>query len=741
METPMRGRRRGRGAYVGGGSTRYHSEIYGGTKEAREWRKETKISEIVLEVTIWLKQKGNGQYKYDMNDAIPKLRDLLDIIQKNDQGASIINRFETELGGEEKTLTDISDDVRTLTKGSLQPFFHRPMINRYRGTFHVKIAIRSTRAMNRGTEQRNYLTPIFENYNRPNNRFIAYDPVQEIHQFKIGAFIGISSEFNEVDARKDIMSDALKIYDEEREKARAKKQPYSEFPVELKLIRSDLQAIDGNGQSSSVSVAWLHAGKKSAIIAEKLIQQYEELQERQVDGDPAKIVSRNLRVIRAPKSEKDIGLYDLVLSLKQNQLITRTTAVNYIHRVDQKVELLDGKRVALREVFLHIKDKEGKNIFRHVDKVKRGRGINLAYYRTKSEAATEAIENLTDELKKLVTKRSYDRDIVAVNNSGSRSNYIPTYNLDRKQTRTNNYANSVAFFTNTDVQSSEEQLDVKTIPARTLNQATASGMSWADTVKMIRPSNTTIQNNLTTTTTTVNQQINQIVLNQSDKEGKEILPTKSSVKNSMQVNHTEAESKEVIQDSIVHHRSGEITTSMMGSKSLLGFEEKMKDLQQLISKNETTSERRMEMIGTTIADLITSSDRRLTQVQTIGQIQTQACMLGIQELAEKMNIQLSTPTELLERATAEVSEKEKTTNERPNEIKDTPALPTQEEDSGGGITEDQKSAPNDGMDINVKDQGITKPSMAGTQDDQSQELQQLLTQLSPPAGSSGDGNF
>lgn len=99
--------------------------------------------------------------------------------------------------------------------------------------------------------------------------------MQEIHQFKIGAFIGISSEFNEVDARKDIMKDALEIYNRERAAALAKNEEYSDFPVELKLIRSDLQAVDMQGQTSSVSVAWLHAGKKSAIIAEKLVQQYE----------------------------------------------------------------------------------------------------------------------------------------------------------------------------------------------------------------------------------------------------------------------------------------------------------------------------------------------------------------------------------------------------------------------------------------------------------------------------------
>lgn len=136
-----------------------------------------------------------------------------------------------------------------------------------------------------------------------------------------------------------------------------------------------------------------------------------------MEGESSRIFSRNLRVIRTPKTNTEIGLYDLVISLKKNQLGTMTKKINYIHRVDQKVELNNGEKVSLWEVFLQLKDKKGKNIFRHVDKVKRGRGINVAYYRIHSEAATLMINNLTNELKKVITPTSYARDLLFVNNS------------------------------------------------------------------------------------------------------------------------------------------------------------------------------------------------------------------------------------------------------------------------------------------------------------------------------------
>ena len=51
------------------------------------------------------------------------------------------------------------------------------------------------------------------------------------------------------------MFDAMKIYNQEKNEAREKGKEYSKFQVELKLIRSDLNATNEHGQTSSVSVA------------------------------------------------------------------------------------------------------------------------------------------------------------------------------------------------------------------------------------------------------------------------------------------------------------------------------------------------------------------------------------------------------------------------------------------------------------------------------------------------------
>ena len=135
-------------------------------------------------------------------------------MRKNDDKAAIVNRFETEEGGEEHLLTEISEDTTTILRGELKSFFYCPLVNRHRGTLHLKLAIQSGEPMNRGEEQRQYLWPIHQQFNRDGVAFAGFDPVQEIHQFKIGALVGITSEFNEVDARKDIMKDAIRIYEE-----------------------------------------------------------------------------------------------------------------------------------------------------------------------------------------------------------------------------------------------------------------------------------------------------------------------------------------------------------------------------------------------------------------------------------------------------------------------------------------------------------------------------------------------
>ena len=86
----LQGRGMNRGI-SGNGSNRYEGEVYGSNKEEREWRNNAKVSEMVLDVTIWLKKKNEGRFKYDMNDRLPPLRELLKIIKKNDGKASYVN--------------------------------------------------------------------------------------------------------------------------------------------------------------------------------------------------------------------------------------------------------------------------------------------------------------------------------------------------------------------------------------------------------------------------------------------------------------------------------------------------------------------------------------------------------------------------------------------------------------------------------------------------------------------------
>ena len=189
------------------------------------------MSEIVLEITVWLSKKNDGRFKYDMNDGIPHLKELLTIIKENDDGAVVVNKFETENGGEEKVLAELGDK-NTLSDGELKPFFHKPMVNSYRGTLHLKTAIRSSQPMQRGNQQREYLRNIFMKFNVQGQRYAAFDPVQEINQFRIGALVGITAEFNEIDTRRDIMGDATEIYNKERREALDNGKNFSEFQVE-----------------------------------------------------------------------------------------------------------------------------------------------------------------------------------------------------------------------------------------------------------------------------------------------------------------------------------------------------------------------------------------------------------------------------------------------------------------------------------------------------------------------------
>ena len=70
--------------------TSYQSELYGATEEEREWRKTTKIIDIVIDITVWL-TPGQGRRPYRMDEGVRHIRELLQIIHTTDQGAAFVN--------------------------------------------------------------------------------------------------------------------------------------------------------------------------------------------------------------------------------------------------------------------------------------------------------------------------------------------------------------------------------------------------------------------------------------------------------------------------------------------------------------------------------------------------------------------------------------------------------------------------------------------------------------------------
>ena len=147
-----------------------------------------------------------------------------------------------------------------------------------------------------------------------------------------------------------MIREAKEIQEKEEKEASKAGVEYTDFHIRLKLIRSDIRASNMNGQSSKASAIWIHDGSNSVVIAEKLMKKLEEQQDEKVEGRNRRILGRNIRVMQ-PTNKIDTGLYELVVSLKQNQLSMSTTAVNYIRRVDQYVHLQEGQ-CTLREVIL-----------------------------------------------------------------------------------------------------------------------------------------------------------------------------------------------------------------------------------------------------------------------------------------------------------------------------------------------------------------------------------------------------
>lgn len=308
----------------------------------------------------------------------------------------------------------------------------------------------------------------------------------------------------------------------------------------------------------------------------------------------------------------------------------------------------------------------------------------------------------------------------------------------------------MAFFQDKENGSEEgttNQLDITTVPARTLNQATSSGMSWADTVKLLTPSTATINNNVSSTTTTVNQQINQIVLNQNTKKN-ETDKTSTSTVQSIAMNQSTTSNKNQ-QTSTVSKTTEGMPPDIQGLELTISFQEKMMALQKTIQKNEKESEDKLALLGNTISALVTSSNRRLTQVQTINQIQTNACMMGIQELAAKMNLQIVSPMELVNCAKEEFCQQEATIENQVDSPDLTEINNAKENELIESTTEVKEQ---DGDKMDVANEEVSQVTPSSTQEVQSQQSiqsqqsqqqlsQQLLTQISPPVGSSEDGNF
>ena len=108
-------------------------------------------------------------------------------------------------------------------------------------------------------------------------------------------------------------------------------------------------------------------------------------------------------------------------------------------------------------------------------------------------------------------------------------NFTSSYGPNRDLTQTVNYNNSVAFLQEDDNNNTEsvnlmdslDNIDIATILARQLNKVTASGVSWAETIKQLDSTDagvTNINNMTATTNTTVNQQIHQIVVTNHEEE-------------------------------------------------------------------------------------------------------------------------------------------------------------------------------------------------------------------------------
>ena len=63
-------------------------------------------------------------------------------------------------------------------------------------------------------------------------------------------------------------------------------------------------------------------------------------------------------------------------------------------------------------------------------------------------------------------------------------------------------------------------------------------------------------------------------------------------------------------------------------------------------------------VGVTIQELIASTNARFNEIQLTSSIHSQACMMGIQQLAAQVQADISSPEDLIKSAKNRVKEKQ-----------------------------------------------------------------------------------
>ena len=100
----------------------------------------SKLSKIVIDVTVWLSLQRDRS-RIDMDEGVHHIRDLIEIFLEYDPDCRLVNRFETEMGGEERMTDHIPAEVDSFKDPDMKPFISKPMVNSYRRTLHVRLAI------------------------------------------------------------------------------------------------------------------------------------------------------------------------------------------------------------------------------------------------------------------------------------------------------------------------------------------------------------------------------------------------------------------------------------------------------------------------------------------------------------------------------------------------------------------------------------------------------------------------